>query len=350
VKCEEWSELTKNQEPRTKNFSLSRSPKHFAWFLLALLTAASGASCPQFLSNYPSVGPRVLQPTATLADVMRVVNDNSNKVRSIVAPDASLSVPMTPALRANVTLERPRRFRLRAETSLTGQELDLGSNDSLFWFWVKRMQPSAVYYCRHEQYNTSAARQVIPVEPEWLIDAIGLPTLDPNGQHTGPYMLRGDRLEVRTQLNTANGPMTKITIVDSRGLVVEQHLYDGRGQLVASATASQHFHDPASGANLPRLVEIQAPATKFSLKISFHTLQVNQTGGDIARYFELPSYPGVPLVDLGDPNFHPPGVAPASYPSQQLPNQPLAPIPNAASTPAVPGQIPQGRRPGSLGY
>lgn len=319
-----------------------QSPKHLAWFLLALVTCASGASCPQFLSNYPSVGPRVLTPTSALPDVIRVVNDNSAKVRSLVAPDASLSVPMTPALRANLTLERPRRFRLRAETSLTGQEMDLGSNDSIFWFWVKRMQPPAVFYCRHDQYHASVARQVVPVEPDWLIDAFGLPTLDPAAQHTGPYMTRGDRLEVRTQMNTLDGPMTKATIVDTRGLVVEQHLYDGRGQLVATALASQHFHDPTSGANLPRLIEIQWPATRFSLKINLHTVQVNQVAGDLARLFDMPSYPGVNPIDLGDPNFRPPVAAPAS-----LPGQPLVPIPGPVASPGVPAQVPQSRRAGT---
>ena len=88
--------------------------------------------------------------------------------------------------RANIALERPRRFRLRADTMITGPEVDLGSNDELFWFWVRRSPEPAVYFCRHDQFSSSVARQVLPVEPEWLIDALGVATLDPAGDHSGP--------------------------------------------------------------------------------------------------------------------------------------------------------------------
>jgi hypothetical protein len=247
----------------------------------------------------------VLPPTPTLAQVMQVVNDNSAKVTSLYTTEASISVPLMPALHANIALERPRRFRLRADTALTGPEVDLGSNPELFWFWVKRTQrddPKAVYFCSHANFANSPAKKMLPVEPEWLIEALGVTTFDPAGQHRGPIPVGGGRLQVQTSLTTPSGPMTKVTVVDeARGLVLEQHLYDAQGQRVASALTSQHAADPVSGAVLPRHIEIQWPATQFSMKIELRELQVNQLAGDPQQLWSIPDYPGWPPFDLGQP-------------------------------------------------
>ena len=102
----------------------------------------------------------MLPPSPTLEQVIEVVNRNNSQIRSFSTNRASISGSGFPSLRASVAFERPRRFRLRAETGLTGTEFDLGSNDELFWFWVRREQPPAMYYCRHDQFASSQARQV----------------------------------------------------------------------------------------------------------------------------------------------------------------------------------------------
>ena len=84
----------------------------------------------------------------------------------------------------------PKRFRLRAETGITGPELDLGSNDEVYWMWVKRADRPAVYWGRHDQFYQSAARDLLPVPPDWLIEALGVVQLDPTGQHEGPFQNR----------------------------------------------------------------------------------------------------------------------------------------------------------------
>jgi len=88
-------------------------------------------------------------------------------------------MPGAPSVGADIAVERPRRLRLRARTQLLGPELDLGSNDELFWLWAARMPDSSVFYARHDQFTTSKARQVLAIEPAWLIEALGLVQIDP---------------------------------------------------------------------------------------------------------------------------------------------------------------------------
>jgi hypothetical protein len=182
------------------------------------LVAASGASCPSFVNCYSPPMVRVLPTAPTLADVMTAVNDNSAKVTSLYTTDASIYVPGAPTLRANLAVERPRKFRLRADTALSGSEVDLGSNDELFWFWIRRSEPPALYLCRHDQFAASAARQIVPVEPEWLIEALGVTTLDPALRHEGPSPVGQGRLRIVTHLPGPQGDLQRVMIVDAAGL------------------------------------------------------------------------------------------------------------------------------------
>ncbi len=287
----------------------------WCWLALGLVPFISGgANCTQFTHMSTIVAPRVLSPTPTLVEVANVVNGNTARVQSLYSADATISAPLTPSLRATLAVERPRRLRLRADTALTGAELDLGSNDQLFWLWAKRQQPPAVFYCRHDQFINSSARQMLPIEPEWLIEALGLTTVDPQAQPQGPFDIGGGRLRVQTQRMGPQGPVSKVLIIDAtRGWVLEQHLYDQVGQHVASATSSNFMRDAATGAVLPRHIEIKYPAANFSISIDFRSLQVNTIAAANAQaFFEMPQYPGAPPVDLANPNFQaPPGAAAA---------------------------------------
>ena len=271
---------------------------------LLLTVCASGANCPHFLGAYSPVMPRVLPTTPTLADVANVVNSNSARIQSLYTTDAEIYVPGLPKARANIALDRPRRFRLRADTLLTGPEVDLGSNDELFWFWVRRAPEAAIYYCRHEQFEASLARSVLPVEPEWLIDALGVATLDPAGDNSGPVPVGQGRLRIETRLPRPRGDLRRIMIIDeARGWVLEQHLYDAAGQHLASALLSGHYREPLANVILPRSVKILWPQTKFEMTIELTKLAVNQLSGDPQQLWAMPNYgAATPPVNLADPN------------------------------------------------
>jgi hypothetical protein len=47
----------------------------------------------------------------------------------------------------------------------------------------------------------------------------------------------------------------------------------------------------------------------LSLRIDLGNVEINRPLGDPAALWSMPSYPGWPLRDMGDPNFQPPGAA-----------------------------------------
>ncbi|MBN1912090.1 MAG: hypothetical protein JW818_20390 [Pirellulales bacterium] len=272
--------------------------------VVAGLFSASGAHCPRFQPpGFQQMGRPVLSPEPTLAEVIETVNRNSSPIKSISAANAKISSPDMPTtLRASIAIQRPYRFRLRAGTAMTGEEVDLGSNDALFWFWARRDANHAAYWCRHDQFDQSQARQMIPIAPAELIAALGMAELDPALAHQGPFRRPDGRIEVHTIRDMPTGPMRKVTVVDPQtGYVVEQQLYDSGNRLLVSALARDHRVDPLSGLVMPKEVYIRCPENKFEMDVKLGNVAINTLQEGTEPIWEMPRF-DAQLVNLGDPN------------------------------------------------
>jgi hypothetical protein len=284
-------------------------PRAVALMVVAAALASTGAACPQALRGY-QVGtlplPRTLPAQPTLDQIIATVHDNTQRVRSYMAPQAVLIVPGVPRLSAQVASEPPRRFRLRAQTAVTGSELDIGSNDDLFWLWIRRHQPPVMLYCRHDQYAQSSARRLLPIRAEWMPELLGLVQFRPEDRHDGPFPLPDGRIEIRTRIASAgggaDGEMLKSTILDgTTGLVLEQHLFTVAGERLASARTTKHRVDPQSGAALPRFVEVSWPTSGIEFQLEISAISTNVPASDPGQLWQMPAYEGYQPIDLADP-------------------------------------------------
>jgi hypothetical protein len=289
-----------------------------------ILFCGSGAHCTSRLTAPFYVAapnaPIVLSPGATLTQVIDAVHANSARVVTLSTNNASISSAGLPRLSGRIAVEAPRRFRLVAGLGLGDTQIDLGSNDDLFWIWSQQSQPPAILFCRHDQFEQSAARRLAPIEPRWLIDALGLVTFRPDEQHTGPTIRPDGRLEVRSSRQSAGGLIEKTAVIDQgTAWVLQQNVYVN-GSLAASATASDHRYDAATGVSLPRRIVIQIPggAPVSSLTVEMGNVVVNQLPGDPTELWSMPQDRGVALINLAE-------VAPAAGP----------PVNGAAPMPAV---------------
>jgi hypothetical protein len=296
----------------------SAAPRLVVFAILVSTVAASGASCPQVLRGY-QVGtmplPRTIPPQPTLEQVIAAVHDNTQRVRSCMATQAVLAVPGVPRLSARVACEPPRRFRLQAQTAITGPELDIGSNEDLFWLWLRQHKPPVVAFCRHDQYAQSAARRLLPIRADWMPEMLGLVTFRPEDRHQGPFPLADGRLEIRSTISLPDGELLKSTILDgTTGLVAEQHLFTAAGERLASVRTSRHRVDPPSGAALPHLVEVSWPASGVDFTIELASIVTNSSAGDPGQLWQMPAYPGYEPIDLADPSvvIGPPSAPPAA--------------------------------------
>ncbi len=309
---------------------------------LVVLVAGSGANCQRPLTMNPfggqgAIPPQVLVDGASRDQIVAAVNQNSAKIQSLSATGVSIKIEDTfgvPLLSGNIAAERPRRFRLTAGTSVTGSEIDVGSNDELFWIWTKRNQPPAVYFCRHEQFATSAIRQMMPVEPAWLLAALGMVDIDPGSVYDGPDMQKNGRVELRAWMPSAGGRLPRVLVIDPlRALVLEQYVYDAGGTLLASAVAESFYFDAMSQIALPERVTIRLPASGLAFKVDLgRAIAVNRLTTDPGQLFAMPSYQGTQMIDLSGaiPGTPVPGMLGVSVTAPTpLPYSPMTSAPNS---------------------
>lgn len=320
--------------------------------------SASGATCQRqmlvnpFVASGPAA-PQILADGATREQIIAAVNQNSSKVRSITATGATISVPDTlglPLLSGNIAAERPGRFRLTAGTAVTGQEIDLGSNDELFWLWARRGQPPGVYFCRHAQFANSNIRQMMPVEPSWLLAAVGIVDIDPASVFDGPLPRNDGTVEIRSWLPSSSGTLQRVMKIDARrAWVVGQYVYDQSGRtLLASAEAETHRYYPLEQVSLPELVSIRLPPANMALKINLGVVQINQLTADQNQLWAMPRFDGSQQFDLGNavPGTPLPGrvaspplsssLLPGAVPASLPPTYPTMPASSTTGSPMTP--------------
>ncbi|MBX7169097.1 MAG: hypothetical protein K1X74_22365 [Pirellulales bacterium] len=273
------------------------------------LLAAGGAGCPQLLDQYMVPGPE-LPVGPSLSDVVETVERHTVHVTSLSTTEARIKATGLPGVTAKIAYQAPRRLRLLAETALTGSEFDLGSNDERFWFWIRRSEPPALFTCRHDQYAASRAQQMLPIDPQWLIESLGLVHFDPSAAHAGPRSVPGGRLAVQSNLLRGNRVLIKVTLLDAaRGLVLEQHLSDEAGNLIASAFASDHRRDPVTEVTLPHEVKLQWPSADFSLTLKVDAWTINYADDMSDALWSMPSDVAPQVIDLADPRLNAPAGA-----------------------------------------
>jgi hypothetical protein len=291
----------------SSNRLVTRTSVPLVLFVTAVvLVAGSGASCPNVIRGY-QVGvmplPRTLPAQPTREQIIAAVEDNTSRVRSYAATQAVLVVPGVPRLSAQVACEPPRRFRLRAQTSLTGNELDIGSNDDLFWLWIRRHEPPIMLFCQHDKYEQSSARQVLPIRADWMPELLGLVRFSPQHRHEGPFMTADGRLEIRSTIDSSDEQLVRSIILHPMtGLVEEQHLFTSTGKRLASVRASRHRVDPGSGAALPRLIDVSWPGSGVEFTLEVTSLVTNVPSTDPGQLWHMPAYDGYEPINLADPS------------------------------------------------
>jgi hypothetical protein len=168
--------------------------------------------------------------------------------------------------------------------------------------WVKHSPEPGVFYARHDQFATSPARQLFPLDPSLVVDSFGLLQLDPLAAYDAPRDLGDNKVEIRTRIPSPEGDLTRVIVVHNRhGWVLEQRLFDTSGRNIATALAGDHRHYPEAGVSLPHRLEVRLPAAQLNFTINVRNFRVNQLDGNPAQLWTLPQMEGYPLVNIADP-------------------------------------------------
>lgn len=335
-----------------------RTPRSILALSLMILTLIFQGGCQNnknwFKPKNPSaVG--LIDPATppTLESLTTAINKNSMSIRNISTEDASIVIPgVMFQLRSRITFERPKRLRVQASVGLTGQELDFGSNDTMFWLWVRRMQ-GEMWYCRHDQFPTCPLRGKVPIDPDWIMEAIGIVEFLPTDRHSGPYQTADGNLMIETRKQTAAGIFVKKTTIGVKtGWVLRQEMYSPQNELVAIAVSHDHRKDQATGIIYAQRVEVQCQGAEGKMSIDLGTPKFNGQHPFASTMFAMPTIDGYRAIDLCSPEFLQRGMGAmtgvGATPSVQAAPGHASQPPIPTSGTAVPSDVPLNSGPYSI--
>ena len=242
--------------------------------------------------------PRVFGPEPTVEEVVAHLNGNVDRLHSWRTSGARIRANNIP-LTADLAVEKGQRMRL-VVNSVVGTEVDLGSNDEVFWFWAKRNNPPHVFYANHEHLERARQQLQIPFEPAWLLEALSMERFDAEAltleKHSEPDKCR----LVATSAGPTGAPMRKDVVVDlQRGLVLEHSVFNASGFRIARAGLSQHGRDVKSGVVLPHKIQLEWPQAELSLQMIFDKLDINPPSIP-QQVWAMPEMSGYRLVNLAE--------------------------------------------------
>jgi len=275
--------------------------------ILILTAVTLSTGCAGFnlrRERFPTNAPRLPQnPTAT--QVVEHVNSNVAKIHGWRADDIKIHTNSVPIrLSGSLIVERDHRLRLEVPSPM-GKEVDFGSNDDVFWIWVKRGEPGPnhepppIIFASHADMDIARQRLPMPFEPTWLMEALSVTPYSPEGmQMQGQQGLDMIRLVSQHQLSDGQKVRKEITVDARYGRVLDHTVYDMRGKPLVHAAMSDHHVDHATGAILPRYIKIDWPQAETSLTMQMGTIEVNPRSVPDAVWL-MPQMPGTPVVNLG---------------------------------------------------
>lgn len=269
--------------------------------MLGVVFVSGGAACVPQRTQPLFPPPPVLSDLNTLESVLAAVN-RTDSVRQLSTNSASIRDlnQKTPNLGATVHLQRDKNFRLRAKLPMImGASLDVGSNDDVFWFDVPDGgMTRTMYFARHDRYVNNLENAVIPVNPAWLIEALGLVHLDESLVLQGPVTRNDGLLEIRSWM--PDRIHQRVCYIDAEGGFVKQQLLtkpnlNGGETILAESRTSDHRYDSVAQCVLPHRIQIRllpVAGPEMNLQIEVKQYSVNQLLSGESDLFVMPQTAG----------------------------------------------------------
>lgn len=279
-----------------------------------------GATCTRRPSTpvFPPPPPVSFSPAPTLSEVAAAVNrtDDVSMLSTTSATVRVASMPKLPKLRATVHARRERDFRLKADLPVVlGSGIDLGSNADRFWFETPERLSRTLYWSDHHRFRHTGARTVLPVDPTWFMQAMGLARVNPDAVIAGPMVRSDGLLEIRENVPMPGGDHSRVLYVEPEGgYVTDQWVINEQNLVVARSEARGHVYYPIPGASggttgcvLPHHVRIHLTppgGQEVELEFDIARYTINQLLSGDANLFVMPTT-AANRVDLAS-NFVPP--------------------------------------------
>jgi hypothetical protein len=207
--------------------------------------------------------------TPSISQLVDYLNDNARRIHVVRFKDIEMtcSVGLQQfGIRGKMIAQPPRGFLMTIDV-FGKREIDIGSNDREFWYWIAKAEPARQFYCSYKDLAGRRARKLpFPFPPDWIMEALGLAAYGPPERYT--LMTGSGEVTLVEATRTPDGkPLRKLIVMKRKPVrspapqVVQYLLQDGTsGREICSARITEtQVDDGGSGKAgiLPRRMEFR---------------------------------------------------------------------------------------------
>lgn len=284
---------------------ISRRKAVAALGVMSTWVVASGATC--ISRTRPSdlyAPPVVFEREPTLEELIGQLN-NSLNIQSIESNTLKVSSPdISFRLNGSMVWQRQMNFYFEARPpggNVLPTAIAAGSTEDKFWAKFSYPREQLVYARYADFESLMGPRQLLPVSPIWIREAMGIIEFDPRYQHTGLQRRPDGLVEIQSHIGSQRGGYIRKVVVDPKLATIHQTTLTevSTRRMIASAAMSEHTYFGEVGVSLPMEVHVKllgSPAISFTVEISNYLF--NQTTADSDARFEMPDSTGVETIDL----------------------------------------------------
>lgn len=121
-----------------------------------------------------------IKPTPIIPPILKEIDEKNESIKSFSCDSIIVRTwerGFSYKLSGFLGYEKPDRFRM-IFSSVFGKELDIGSNEELFWYWSRRDVRPGIYWAKNEDlYKT---RLKTPFNPLFFRSSLGLDKIEPD--------------------------------------------------------------------------------------------------------------------------------------------------------------------------
>jgi hypothetical protein len=244
----------------------------------------------------------------SLEALVGYLDGNAQRVKLLRCEELDLTCSQgiqSVGLRGKMMCQRPRNFLMSAD-HWGKTEVDIGSNDNEFWYWLRRGDPYQVHCTYKDLYDGKVRRLPFPFQPEWVIETMGLGSYGPPSRYERDTK-DPETIKLVEHTHSPQGtPVRKVIVFRRRtaqgreAQVTDYLLLDeATGSEICAAHVSQVQIDRGTNAILPYRVDMRWPEMKLKMTMKFDGVTVNPNPPlDPAVTFQRRPLNGVPGFDL----------------------------------------------------
>ena len=164
---------------------------------LAVLAAGCESTRWNWLKREPAKDVVAKGAESSTKGLVDYLNNNAKRVTTLRVDDLDVDASFENQpinLRGRIYAEKQRNFRMKV-TAFGKDEVDIGSNRDEFWFWAARNPDKYQYFCSYKDLQDGRCKSMpLPIQPEWVMETLGLGPYGPPEKYTFEQDSRPARL------------------------------------------------------------------------------------------------------------------------------------------------------------